>query len=674
MGKKQEKKTIKDKKDNTASKQHKRQGLLLSNRQVLVVLTLLVFVLYGKSLFNKYSLDDELVAYNNPVVEKGFAGLPEIFTTFYAQTDKMQYGYRPIVKASFAIEYGIFGRHPFVSHLINLLLYILLLYVLFLFLKSIFNRYTPWFALLITLLFMAHPVHAEVVCSLKNRDELLSFLGGITAVYLMLMYASNNKIWYLIAAQMCLLAGFFAKLSTLTFVGIIPLSLYFFTGVPLRKNIIISASTGFILLLLLYLSRLMLPEAIQPFSITENPLFVDHSFSARIITGMSSLLFYLRLLLLPHPLSFFYGYNMFEGVTWGSVEVWLSMAIYLFLAGWALYKIKEKHLLSYAILFYLISISMFANLATPVAGIVGERFAFAATLGFCISVVWIVFFLTKTPLTDAVVKTPSFSSKTYLILGVMLLLYGIKTFNRNSAWKDHKTLFTTDIEHLEWSAKANSLLAGTLFKEAIDDIAVSRNAQKNKAMVDSALIYYQRSVDVYPAYSPSWNNMGSIYFVFYQDYKKAIPYFKKAIESDSNYVEPHFNVGYAYELTGDTSMAITYYLRTLQKDSAYIKAISNLSNIYERQGRTADFLAMNMKIMELVPASDVPYVNISNHYLLSGDTVNAIAYMEKAFEKAPSNTGLINNLIIYYEGKGQTEKVDFYKMKLKETIEKENGK
>ncbi len=649
-------------------KKAKVSGGHLSDRKVLIILFLLVFVLYGRSLFNKYSLDDELVVYNNKTIEKGFAALPEIFTSFYSQTDKMQYGYRPVVKATFAIEYGFFGQNPFVSHLINLLLYILLLYVLFLFLKYIFNHYTPWFALLVTLLFMAHPVHAEVVCSLKNRDELLSFSGGISAVYLITLYASNNKKMYLLAAQLCLWVGFFAKLSALTFVGIIPLTLYFFTGMPWRKNMAISVATGFLLLLLLYLSRRMLPEAIQPFSITENPLFADNSIAARMAIGMSTLLFYLRLLIFPHPLSFFYGYNMFDGVTAGSIEVWLSLVVYLFLAGWAFYKIKEKHPLSFALLFYLISISMFANIATPVAGIVGERFAFAATLGFCIAVVWLVFSLTGTPLTGTPAKAFSFSSKAFLILGGLMLVYGALTFSRNSAWKDHKTLFTTDIEHLTWSAKANSLLAGTLFKEAIDDIAVSRNAQKNKAKVDSALFYYQRSVDVYPAYSPSWNNMGSIYFVFYQDYEKAIPYFKKAVETDSNYVEPYFNLGYAYELTGDTPMAVDYYLRTLQKDSAYIKALSNLGNIYERQGRTEEFMTINQKIITLAPASDVPYINISNHYLLNGDTLNAIAYMEKAFEKAPANTGLINNLIIYYEDKGPVEKADFYKLKLEEAF------
>ena len=657
--------SFKEKKNNKpAIPQNKTQLFTISNRYVFILLTAFTFILYGKSLFNKYALDDELVVYNNKVIEKGFKAIPEIFTSFYSQTDKMQYGYRPIVQTTFAIEYGFFGQNPFISHLINLLLYIAIGYILFLWLKKVFHNYNLLFPLITTLLFMAHPVHTEVVCSLKNRDELLSFLGGISAVFLMLKYVENNKLSLFITANICLWVGFFSKQSALTFLGIIPLSLYFFTNITSKRNIIISSITAFSLILLFYLSRHMLPQAIQPFSISENPLFINSSLLTRFSMGMMVLLFYIKILFFPHPLLFFYGYNMIPVSDLSNIEVWISLAIQLVLVILAIYKLKEKHLISYAIFFYFISISMFTNIATPVADIVGERFAFAASLGFCILIVYVLFILTKTPIKKVELKPVNYL-KISIILGVLFLLYSIKTISRNSAWQNHKTLFTTDIGYLSQSAKANSLLAGTLFKEAIDDVAVSRNALKNKAKVDSALFYYQQSVNVYPQYSPSLNNMGSIYFVFYQDYKKAIPYFEKAITADSNYVEPYFNLGYSYELIGDTTQALLFYKKTIIKDSKYFKALSNLSKLYEAKGQTDLFFDLNNKIMHVAPLSDVPYINISNHYLWKGDTVKAVEYMELAFEKAPNNAGLIQNLINYYQNKGNTKKVDFYNEKLK---------
>ena len=634
-----------------------------SNKNVFLILLFCTFILYGKSLFNQYALDDELVTYNNKTIEKGFCAIPEIFTSFYAQNEKMQYGYRPIVQTTFAIEYGIFGQNPFISHLINLLIYSVLLYILFILLKKVFNKYNILFPLFITLLFMTHPVHAEVVCSLKNRDELLSFLGGIAAVYLLIKYTEINKLYYFLAANICLWLGFFSKLSALTFLGIIPLSLFFFTDISHKKNLILSGSIAFVLLLLFYFSRSMLPEAIQPFSITENPLFIESSLSTRFATGMLSLFFYLKLLFFPHPLLFFYGYDMLPNANLANAMVWISLVIHIALFIYALYKIKEKHPIAYALFFYFISISMFTNMATPVAGIVGERFAFAASLGFCIWLIYFLYFINKIDLEKARLKN-IISSKVTIFIIIILILYGFKTIQRNAAWYNHKTLFNEDISYLRQSAKANSLLAGTLFKEAIDDLALSRNAAKNKDKVDSALMYYKQSIDVYPMYSPSWNNSGSIYFVFYQDYQKAIPFFIKAVEADSNYVEPYFNLGYSYELTGDTSLSVYYYTKTLSKDSSYLKALSNLSKIAEAQGQTDLFFNLNKSIIKAHPASDVPYINISNHYLQQGDTIQAVSYMELALEKAPSNKGLIQNLIIYYQNEGNIEKTNYYNNKL----------
>jgi len=632
-----------------------------TNRHVFAAIFLFGFILYGHSLGNKYALDDELVVHNNSLIAQGFKALPSIFTTFYAQSEKMQYGYRPIVQATFAIEYQFFGENPFVSHLINLLLYILTGALLFKFLSRIFAHSHMLVPFAITLLFMAHPVHTEVVCSLKNRDELLSFLGGLGAVMLMFKWVEKGDLRYFVLANISLWLGFFSKLSALTFLAVIPLCLYFFTSVSIKKNLFYSGITAFLLLLLFYLSRFMLPEQIQPFSITENPLFIDNNPIDRFSISMYALWFYLRILVFPHPLLFFYGYNMVPADA-GNVVVWLSLFIHAALAVFALLKLKEKHIISFVILFYLSSISMFANLATPVAGIIGERFVYAASLAFCMAVVYAFFKINRSPLNAKVIR-PQKMKSILLLLAVFLVPYTLKTISRNSAWYNHKSLFVNDIEHLERSAKANSLLAGTLFKEALEDLAATRNAARNKAKVDSALFYYQRSVDVFPAYSPSWNNMGSIYFVFYQDYQRARPFFEKAIESDSNYVEPYFNLAYSYELTGDTTTAVHFYAQTLEKDPNYVKAHSNLSLIYAAQNQFELFKWHNNKIIDINPGLDVPYVNFGNYHLLNGDTVLAVSYMEKAFEKAPTNKALAQNLEIYFESSGDAEKAAYYRQR-----------
>ena len=73
-----------------------------------IIITLLVFVLYGNSINNEYSLDDNIVVDGNELVSEGFKSIPEIFKSRYAVDSKQQYDYRPIVSVTFAIEKQFF--------------------------------------------------------------------------------------------------------------------------------------------------------------------------------------------------------------------------------------------------------------------------------------------------------------------------------------------------------------------------------------------------------------------------------------------------------------------------------------------------------------------------------------------------------------------------------------
>ncbi len=63
-----------------------------------LILGLVVFLVFGNSIPNDYSLDDYYVA-DNPEVKMGVKALPEIFSGFYASVfeegEQMSFGYRP---------------------------------------------------------------------------------------------------------------------------------------------------------------------------------------------------------------------------------------------------------------------------------------------------------------------------------------------------------------------------------------------------------------------------------------------------------------------------------------------------------------------------------------------------------------------------------------------------
>ena len=164
----------KKKRERASKSSPKNKGFQNSLRVQVIFLVLLVFILYGNTLLNKYSLDDEYVILNNKKVEQGIKGIPDIFTSRFTISDNdITYGYRPVVLTTFAIEYELFGYAPGFSHFINVLLFALSSLLLFLILRKLFNAYHYLFPLIVTTIFIAHPIHTEVVASLKNRDEFL---------------------------------------------------------------------------------------------------------------------------------------------------------------------------------------------------------------------------------------------------------------------------------------------------------------------------------------------------------------------------------------------------------------------------------------------------------------------------------------------------------------------
>jgi hypothetical protein len=66
---------------------------------------------------------------------------------------------------------------------------------------------------LTTLLFIAHPIHTEVVVNIKSRDEILCFLFVIASVNFLMNYMKSSKIISLIAALFCFLLSLLSKES-----------------------------------------------------------------------------------------------------------------------------------------------------------------------------------------------------------------------------------------------------------------------------------------------------------------------------------------------------------------------------------------------------------------------------------------------------------------------------
>ncbi|MFH1297313.1 MAG: tetratricopeptide repeat protein [Bacteroidota bacterium] len=628
------------------------------------------FILYGNTILNKYAVDDEFVT-NNEMIRKGLAAIPEIFTTHYVDqkgniSDNVA-DYRPVVKLTYALEYQIYQKdEPGRSHAVNVLIYFLLSTMLFFVLKRMLKNYNILFPFLITVVFMAHPVHTEVVASLKNRDEMLAFLCGLGTLHFLLNYAETRKVWYILPAMVVFVLGCLSKSSILPFVLICPLALYFFTDLKAKQYLPIFVALVLLAILAQVGAKWFLPSGERLTSMIENPLYVEKGGLYRVGTGLVSLLFYLRILLYPHPLLFYYGYDMIPLTTPTNIWAFLSFLLYAGILLYALSKFREKHLISFAILWYLVFIAMYSNVVIPVMGIVGERFVFAASLGFCITLVWAIFKIFKTEPNSLTIE---FDDRAKILAVTLLILipYTALTVNRNREWRNLFDLYSRDIPYLENSAKANTQFAGYLMRTTYQDPNFRQYGNVNQLKLELIKKHFLRSLEIYPNNYQTMNDLGTVYLFFDKDPDSAILLLKQAIDLNAELEPAWVNLGMAYKEIKKFDSAAWCYSNILRRNPQHIRAYFALANVYNDMGDVDRAIEMNRIVLERFPDMDIPYVNMGNYALQAGDTVQAVHWYEEAIRRRLTVEGciLLSNL---YNSRGDTLKSAFYQQQANKAL------
>ncbi|MFZ5553618.1 MAG: glycosyltransferase family 39 protein [Bacteroidota bacterium] len=525
------------------------------------IILVLCFFLYGNTLWNGYSMDDELVSYNHELVSKGIKGIPDIFTSRYAVNEKQNYEYRPMVLAVYAVEAQFFGQKPATSHFFNILIYALCCFVLFLLLHRLFKNYHWILPVAATLIFLIHPIHTEVVASIKNRDEMLSFLFALFSLWVGLNFAETGKWKYLVFSVLLLGVSMLSKKSSMTFIALIPFTAWFFNVGGIKNKRVIFLFAG--LLLVYFIPQLMVKLLVEEKMVQrellffENPLYdrSQYTFSDRVPFSFYTLAYYTRLMIFPHPLRVFYGYNEIEMAGWDHPMVWAGVLMVVALVVYGFYKIKTRQAWIFGIFFFFAGMSEFSNLVRPAPGIIAERFTFIPSIGFCIAVAWLLLELTKIPYREISAQRFKWPPSLRIAAVALFLLCSVKIISRNNDWYSHFTIYHHDITYTENSAKLNSLL-GSQYVSQLEKEMVKLNAgqpptltfQQRKNKTDSALMLFNRALEIYPDYIAVNNNIGAVYFTYVQNYDSAGKYFKRAVELDTDYVQAHFNFASCEEI------------------------------------------------------------------------------------------------------------------------------
>ncbi len=534
------------------------------------------FMLYGNTIPNEFAMDDELVTLDHPLVSKGISAIPEIFATRYVQNEMQSYEYRPIVLVSYAIEHQFTSGNPHFSHFINILLYALTGVLLFQILSILFLNFHWILPASITLFFLIHPIHSEVVASLKNRDELLSFLFTLLSIRSVLRYYDHKHYKYLIYSLLFFILAILSKKTAAPLVFTLPLILYFFKDLPLKKALLFFIVPLVLIFIVNFIVQSNLETVNRPGMYFENPFYVDKpSFFEKLPMAFYSMGYYIRLLFIPYPLLIYYGYSHVEIVGWDNI--WTIVSALVFLGGgiYCLLNLSKKNILIFGFLYFTYNIVLFYNLL-PTPGIIADRFAYGASLGFSIFVCLLVFKALKVDLDkNAKLKIPT--GLTYGFIGLFLVC-NIYVFQRNKDWKDHLTIYLADAEKAPDSAKIHALIGGycmqTMERSRTGKLKKPLTQEEYARYIQLSETHFKEALRVYPDYVACLNNLGTLNYSYKGEMDSSAMYFESVLKLEPNHVQANFNLGSYNEIKFGALVLMEKYFSSMNIQDSISSSIT----------------------------------------------------------------------------------------------------
>lgn len=627
--------------------------IVIKNRYYLIFV-LVSFLLYGNTLKNGYSLDDEFVTGPKNITAKGFKAIPKVFKIFHVVDESGNtYEYRPLVKATFAIEYGLWSENLALSHLVNVLLYALCLIVLFRMLTLLLKETEVFVLFMMVLVFAFLPVHSEVVASLKNRDVLLSFVFSFCGFSSIIRYMDSGKLHRLVISLILFALAFLSKFDVVPMIVLIPLVLS--QRYKVNFKMIISLLVVFLLAYLFYklTKRTFLDRSIvraeRIYQYFENPLFFEYEFMNRLSAGLNSLGFYTKMLFAPLRMACYYGYNVLPVYSFTSFFALLGLPVAVFMGYVFFTKFRKPDLLWYGVVFFGLSISMYLNVVTPAAGIVADRFMFFASVGFSIIIVYYLLNVGKSK--NKITKHIDLNNYQKAILIVVFFISGLMVINRNNEWKDKLGLFEADVKKHPESVKLALLTSAQVIMHMNDGSnKIKENEKLSKVRMSEQLL--AKAIKTDSSCAGCYNNIAFLFLSYERNPEAALPYLRLGFLRDSTKKEIACNIGIALFRLGRVQEALPFLFKSIKLDKKHDFSVPYevLQDVYSKTNPNEGVKFFN-KEKEVGHMPELMNVLMGKTYFEAKDTLNSIRFYREALIINPNNkpvADFVNNLEVKY--------------------------
>jgi tetratricopeptide (TPR) repeat protein len=591
--------------------------------------------------------DDAILIGGNPYV-RSFHFLPEIFTQGFwsfrgARGDSIYY--RPLVMFSFLVQRMLFGPRPGPFHLFNVLLNAWVVVMVY----QLGKRFWPkgsgalWGALL----FAALPVHTEDVATVSGISDLecAAFFLPALLIYTKPAGSGFSRVRAWMSALMFLLAALCKEVALA-----IPVLMVFFEHFMRGDKATRFGER---------LSRYMPTFLVSAFYIVVHLAVIGDISSIgppsrmrlreSLIFGFTQLGEYTGKLLWPQHLS--YSWKFHPPITWRDPAVLLGMLFALWGAGVVVAWWRQDRPVSFAIIWFFLTLAPVLNIAGVGVTAYGERYLYIPSVGIC----WLL----GEGLGSTVSKGPGRRAGrrvVAVVLGLLLLLaMAVRTLVRLPAWRNNFTLGLATVREDPNAAEFHVYVGNTYrvegkrglarveYVEAIASDPLAGEAFVNLAGVlledgnaTAAEAVLRRGAQLNPTFSKPLFVLGKI-ALQRGSREEARDFFARALSLDPNDSEALFALGLLSLQDARLDEAENLFSRLVTVVPDFAPAHLNLGAVFAREKKFGGAEAAFRRAIELAPNSEAPYLALAGVYEDQGKLVAALDIYRQIVKAAPNS-------------------------------------
>lgn len=581
---------------------------------LLALAAVVVIVIYAGTLTTPFIFDDLSNILENPHIRIPSPSLRNLAWAGFHSPE----AYRPVANISFALNYYFNGYNQVGYHLVNIMIHLATGLFLYFLIKATLctpalnnlNKHYGWIAFFTAFIWLIHPLQTQSVTYLVQR---MNSMAAMFYVLSMLLYVKFRlatgvrKKWLLFCG--CAAAGLLA-LGTKQIAATLPVFIilyewYFFQNLnrqwarrqaPMLAGLLLIAC----IIALVYLNYHPLNRILADYK------HRDFTLLQRVLTEFRVVVFYISLLLWPHPsrLNLDHDFALSHSLI-NPVTTLLSLAIIIALIATALVTAKRSPLVSFSILWF------FGNLVieSSVIGLelVFEHRNYLPSMFVILAGVYLVFRYAK-----PVWLAP-------LLLCAVAALLSLWTLERNAVWSDEVSLYRDCIKKSPAKARPHNNLGATLarrdflteaighYRQALkikpDYVDAHYNlgyALARKDKLEEAISEFTAALRLDPRNLKAHNNMGVVLMLQHRP-RKAIEHFNAALKINPMDADVHNNLGAALKSLGDLDEAIKHFSMALKIDPDQPEAHNNLGAALMQQGRLDEARRHFLKALQINP-------------------------------------------------------------------------